>query len=63
MARSEQVSFLLATQVASYSELIGAIQARIAELGIRQIDFDKLAGWADGMAGKAFGAKPKLLLG
>jgi hypothetical protein len=43
------------TTIISYNELIAGIQARIAELGIRQVDFDKLACWADGLSGKVFG--------
>lgn len=43
------------TEVTSYTELIGAIQVRIGELGIRQLDFDKLAGFPEGLSGKAFG--------
>jgi hypothetical protein len=41
----------------------GAIQARIGELGIRQVDFDKLACWADGMSGKIFGPSQVKRLG
>jgi hypothetical protein len=41
--------------VTSYTELIGGIQARIAALGIRQLDFDKLAGFPEGLSGKVFG--------
>lgn len=43
------------TVATSYTELIGGIQARIASLGIRQLDFDKLAGFPEGLTGKAFG--------
>jgi hypothetical protein len=42
-------------EVKTYIELIGGIQARIGGLGIRQVDFDKLAGFAEGLTGKAFG--------
>lgn len=44
-----------AAEVTSYTELVGAIQVRIGELGIRQLDFDKLAGFPEGLSGKAFG--------
>lgn len=43
------------TAVTSYTELMAGIQARLGELGIRQVDFDKLAGFPEGLTGKAFG--------
>lgn len=43
------------TEVTSYTELIEAIKARVGELGIRYEDFDTLASFPDGLAGKAFG--------
>jgi hypothetical protein len=43
-------------EVTCYSELIGGIQARLGALGIRQVDFDKLASFADGLSGKIFGS-------
>jgi hypothetical protein len=49
--------------ITNYSELIAGIQARIGELGIRQADFDKLAGWADGLSGKVFGPAQTKRLG
>jgi hypothetical protein len=49
--------------VTCYSELIGAIQVRVSSLGIRQIDFDKLAGFAEGLSGKVFGASQVKRLG
>jgi hypothetical protein len=39
----------------TYNELIDGIQVRLGELGIRQVDFDKLCLWSDGLSGKAFG--------
>jgi hypothetical protein len=51
------------TTIISYTELIAGIQARIGELGIRQVDFDKLAGFAEGLTGKAFGAAQVKRLG
>jgi hypothetical protein len=49
--------------VRSYTELIGGIQAKIAARGIRQVDFDRLAGFADGLSGKVFGAAQAKRLG
>jgi hypothetical protein len=49
--------------VTSYTELIIGIQQRIGELGIRQVDFDKLAGFAEGLTGKAFGPSQVKRLG
>lgn len=50
------------TSVTTYTELIRGIQVRIGELGIRQVDFDKLAGFPDGLSGKVFGpSAPKRL--
>ncbi len=43
------------TAATSYTELIGGIQARLGELGIRYEDFDELAGFAPGLSGKVFG--------
>jgi len=50
-------------EVTSYTELIVGIQQRIGELGIRQVDFDVLAGFAPGMTGKAFGPSQVKRLG
>jgi hypothetical protein len=50
-------------EVTCYSELIGAIQARVSSLGIRQLDFDKLANFADGLTGKVFGPSQVKRLG
>jgi hypothetical protein len=52
-----------AAEVTSYTELIGGIQARIGELGIRQVDFDDLAGFAPGLSGKVFGPSQVKRLG
>lgn len=43
------------TEVTSYTELIAGIQAKIELLGVRQSDFDELAGFAPGLSGKVFG--------
>jgi hypothetical protein len=51
------------TIATSYTELIGGIQVRLAELGIRQVDFDKLAGFPEGLTGKAFGPSQVKRLG
>jgi hypothetical protein len=51
-----QETAIIFEPVTSYSELIGAIRVRIGELGVRYLDFDKLAGWAEGLSGKIFGA-------
>src|SRR6266704_6851888 len=51
------------TAVTSYTELICGIQDRIGELGIRQLDFDKLAGFPEGLTGKAFGPSQVKRLG
>jgi hypothetical protein len=52
-----------AVDIKSYTELMSGIQARVGELGIRQVDFDKLAGFADGLAGKVFGPSQVKRLG
>jgi hypothetical protein len=52
-----------ADHVTSYTELIAGIQARLGELSIRQVDFDKLAGFADGLTGKVFGPSQVKRLG
>jgi hypothetical protein len=52
-----------AADVTCYTELIVGIQQRIGELGIRQVDFDKLAGFAEGLTGKAFGPSQVKRLG
>jgi hypothetical protein len=49
--------------VTSYTELIVGIQQRIGELGIRQVDFDVLAGFGPGLSGKAFGPSQVKRLG
>jgi hypothetical protein len=54
---------LTGVEITTYTELICGIQARIGELGIRQVDFDKLACWADGMSGKIFGPSQVKRLG
>jgi hypothetical protein len=50
-------------EVTSYTELVVGIQQRIGELGIRQVDFDVLAGFAPGLSGKAFGPSQVKRLG
>jgi hypothetical protein len=43
------------TQVTTYTELIGGIQAKVERMNMRQADFDELAGFAAGLSGKVFG--------
>jgi hypothetical protein len=45
-----------AAEITCYSELIASLRDRVGQLGVRYLDFDKLACWADGMTGKAFGS-------
>jgi hypothetical protein len=59
----EQETTIISEPDTSYTELIGGIQARIAALGIRQLDFDKLADFPAGLTGKAFGAAQVKRLG
>jgi hypothetical protein len=42
-------------EITTYTELIESVRQRVGELGIRYVDFDKLAGFAEGLTGKAFG--------
>src|SRR6266576_2695234 len=42
-------------EVTSYTELIAGINAQREALGVRLVDFDELAGFPAGLAGKAFG--------
>lgn len=45
----------MTTIVTSYTELMAAIQAQVAALGVRLVDFDDLAGFPAGLSGKVFG--------
>jgi hypothetical protein len=54
---------IISEAVTTYTELVGGIQQRLGELGIRQVDFDKLAGFAEGLTGKAFGPSQVKRLG
>lgn len=45
----------VAAEVTSYSELIAGIEAKRQVLGVKQTDFDELAGFADGLWGKVSG--------
>ena len=45
-----------AAEVSCYRELIASLRDRVGDLGVRYLDFDKLACWAEGMTGKAFGS-------
>lgn len=44
-----------AAEVTTYSELIAAIRSQVEGMNVRQLDFDKLAGFPQGLTGKAFG--------
>lgn len=46
---------MTATDVTSYTELIGAIEAQRMAMGMRQSDFDDLCGFPPGLWGKAAG--------
>lgn len=50
-------------EITSYTELIEAIKARIAELGIKYENFDDLAWFSPGMSGKVFGPSQVKRLG
>lgn len=41
--------------ITSYTELMAGIQAQVEALGVRQLDFDRLAGFPAGLSGKVFG--------
>jgi hypothetical protein len=49
--------------VTSYTELIAGIQAQVAALGVRLVDFDDLAGFPAGLSGKIFGPSQVKRLG
>lgn len=46
---------MIQLEITSYTELIGAIRDQVGRLGVRYEDFDLLAGFAEGLTGKAFG--------
>ena len=50
-----QEMLIISEPVSSYNELIGVIRTRVGQLGVRYLDFDLLAGFADGLSGKIFG--------
>jgi hypothetical protein len=50
-------------EVTSYSELIAGINAQREALGVRLVDFDELAGFPAGLAGKVFGPSQVKRLG
>jgi hypothetical protein len=43
-------------EVVCYSELITQLRDRVGQIGVRYLDFDKLAGFAEGLSGKVFGS-------
>jgi hypothetical protein len=45
----------LSELITSYTELIGVIRTRVGQLEVRYLDFDQLAGFAEGLSGKIFG--------
>lgn len=45
----------MTAEVTSYTELMAGIQAQVEMLGVRQLDFDRLAGFPAGLSGKVFG--------
>src|SRR5213075_2825529 len=45
----------MSTEITSYTELIAGIQAKVESMGVKQSDFDELAGFAPGLSGKVFG--------
>jgi hypothetical protein len=51
-----QEMLTISEPVTSYTELICGIRARVGQLEVRYLDFDKLAGFAEGLSGKVFGA-------
>jgi hypothetical protein len=46
---------IISEPVTCYRELIEGLRSRVGTLGVRYLDFDKLAGFADGLSGKVFG--------
>jgi hypothetical protein len=52
-----------AAEIVCYSELIASLRDRVGQLGVRYLDFDKLASFAEGLTGKAFGAAQVKRLG
>jgi hypothetical protein len=58
-----QETTIISEPVTTYTELIGVIRTQIGELGVRYLDFDKLAGWAEGLSGKIFGPSEVKRLG
>jgi hypothetical protein len=58
-----QEMLIISELVTSYTELIGVIRTRVGQLGVRYLDFDKLAGWAEGLSGKIFGPSEVKRLG
>jgi hypothetical protein len=45
----------LGEPITCYSQLVQALRDRVGQLGVRYLDFDQLAGFADGLSGKIFG--------
>jgi hypothetical protein len=49
--------------VTCYTELIQRLRDRVGQLEVRYLDFDKLAGFAEGLSGKVFGPSQVKRLG
>jgi hypothetical protein len=49
--------------VTCYTELIQRLRDRVGQLEVRYLDFDKLAGFAEGLSGKVFGGAQVKRLG
>jgi hypothetical protein len=52
-----------AAEITCYSELIASLRERVGDLGVRHLDFDRLADFAEGLTGKCFGAAQVKRLG
>lgn len=53
----------MSAEVTSYTEAIEVLRTRVGELGMRQADFDELAGFPAGLSGKVFGPSQVKRLG
>jgi hypothetical protein len=54
---------MMPNPVTSYTELIQSLRERVGQLELRYVDFDKLAGFPEGLTGKAFGPSQVKRLG
>jgi hypothetical protein len=53
----------LGEMVTCYNEMIQRLRDRVGQLGVRYLDFDQLAGFAEGLSGKVFGGAQVKRLG